>query len=117
MADSIPTERLERDLEAARHRGRWLSDEEQQALDRESLQRQLSAEQRQSRRNRLVVLAAVCALLPPLWPLAFGLTLYLLFPRTVASIGMVMGAVLLVGGLTATVVLAMLTIGLFQLLF
>lgn len=117
MADSIPTERLERDLEAARDRGRWLSDEEQQALDRESRQRQLSAEQRQSRRNRLVVLVAVCVLLPPLWPLAFGLTLYLLFPRTVAGIGMVMGVVLLVGGLAATVLLAMLTIGLFQLLF
>ena len=117
MTDGIPSERLERDLEAARYHGRWLSDEEQQALDRESRQRQLSAEQRQSRRNRLVVLAAVCVLLPPLWPLAFGLVFYLLFPRTVTGIGLVMGAVLLIGGLTATVLLGMLTFSVLQLLF
>ena len=117
MAEEARPNHLEQDLQAARERGRWLSDEEQEEKDRQQQQAQLQTEQQLSRRRRLVLLTVVCVLLPPLWPLAFGLTLYLLFPRTVASIGMVMGAVLLVGGLTATVLLAMLTIGLFQLLF
>ena len=69
---SIPNNPAQ-DLEAARQRGRWLSDEEQAELDRQNQRIQLSQEQDRSRRRRLTLLTAVCVLLPPLWPVAFGL--------------------------------------------
>lgn len=90
---------LERDLERARAQGRWLSHGEELAL----------AEQQQQRR-KLWVLLLVCLVLPPLWPVALGLTLYLLFPSTtqrwavrlglsllaLAVVGVLAGAALLV---------------------
>jgi hypothetical protein len=86
-------------------------------LDRQNQQIQLSQEQDRSRRRRLTVLTAVCVLLPPLWPVAFGLSVYLLFPQTAARIGLVAGVVLLLGGLALAVALALVTLGLLQLLF
>ena len=49
--------------------------------------------------------------------MAFGLSFYLLFPQTAARIGFVAGVVLLLGGLAVAVALALVTIGLLQLLF
>ena len=94
-----------------------LSDEEQAELDRQNQRIQLSQEPDRSRRRRLTLLTAVCVLLPPLWPVAFGLSFYLLFPQTAARIGLVAGVVLLLGGLAVAVALALVTLGLLQLLF
>jgi len=113
---SIPNNPAQ-DLEAACQRGRWLSAEEQAELDRQNQRIQLSQEQDRSRRRRLNLLTAVCVLLPPLWPVAFGLSFYLLFPQTAARIGLVAGVVLLLGGLAVAVALALVTLGLLQLLF
>ena len=117
MAEEPRRDHLEQDLQAARERGRWLSDEEQDEQDRQQLQAQLQKEQHLSRRRRLTLLTAVCVLVPPLWPLAFGLSFYLLFPQTAARIGLVAGIVLLLGGLALTVAIALVTLGLLQLLF
>ena len=117
MAEEPRPDHLEQDLQAARERGRWLSDEEQDEQDRQQLQAQQQKEQHLSRRRRLTLLTAVCVLLPPLWPLAFGLSFYLLFPQTAARIGLVAGIVLLLGGLALTVAIALVTLGLLQLLF
>ena len=73
---------LELELEEARLQGRWLSDDERAELEAErqaELRRQ--AVEVQQRRS-LLVLLVVSILLPPFWPLALGLTAYLLFPRT-----------------------------------
>ena len=117
MAEEPRPDHLEQDLQAARERGRWLSDEEQDEQDRQQLQAQQQKEKHLSRRRRLTLLTAVCVLLPPLWPLAFGLSFYLLFPQTAARIGLVAGIVLLLGGLALTVAIALVTLGLLQLLF
>ena len=97
MADGSTSDfdRLERDLQDAQERGRWLSDEEQRSIDDQRQQQDLLQEQQQSRRQRLIVLTGVCILLPPFWPLAFVLSCYLLFPQTAARIGAVAGAVLI----------------------
>ena len=117
MAEEPRPDHLEQDLQAARERGRWLSDEEQDEQDRQQLQAQQQKEKHLSRRRRLTLLSAVCVLLPPLWPLAFGLSFYILFPQTAARIGLVAGIVLLLGGLALTVAIALVTLGLLQLLF
>ena len=97
MAQPTTPQQLELDLQAARSHGRWLSDDERTEIEQQERARLLLEEQRQGRRHRLMILAGVCLLIPPLWPLALGLTLYLLFPKTLARVGMV--AVLLVVGL------------------
>ena len=83
MGDSASREKIEQELARAKHLGRWLSDEELAAEAQEEAQRLALEEQQRSRRTRLTVLTVVCGLIPPLWPLALALTLYLLFPRTV----------------------------------
>ena len=107
MAEEARPNHLEQVLQAARERGRWLSDEEQQEQDQQQQQAQLQKEQQLSRRRRLTLLTAICVLLPPLWPLAFGLSFYLLFPQTAARLGLVAGIVLLLGGLALTFALAL----------
>ena len=87
MTGSTTPQQLELDLQAARSLGRWLSDEERSELEQRERDRLSIEEKRLSRRRRLIVLAGVCVLIPPLWPLAFGLTLFLLFPRTTARAG------------------------------
>jgi len=82
MGDSASREKIEQELARAKHLGRWLSDEELAAEAQEEAQRLALEEQQRSRRTRLTVLTVVCVLIPPLWPLALALTLYLLFPRT-----------------------------------
>jgi len=88
MAEGLP-HTLERELAEARRRGRWLSDEERQALEntRQQQERQLALGRQQ--RRRLMLLLVVCLLLPPFWPLALGLAAYLLFPRTTLRLGVV----------------------------
>ena len=104
MADGSTSNRLEQDLRDALDRGRWLSDEEQRSVDHQREQQELEQQQQRSRRTRLLVLTAVCFLLPPFWPLAFVLSFYLLFPATVSRIGVVAGVVV-VGAVVATVAL------------
>jgi hypothetical protein len=62
--------KLEREFEIAKAQGRWLSDEERKDLH-----------QHEAIRSKLTVLTGICVLLPPLWPFALGLTIYLLFPK------------------------------------
>lgn len=86
-----PLRLLERDLELARQHGRWLSDEE--VVD---LQHQ------RGQRRRLLLLLLGCLLIPPLWPLAVGLGLYLLFPATTRRLAIGLGISALLMGLAAT---------------
>ena len=98
--------KLERDFQIAKEQGRWLSDDEQIVLDN-----------RNKVRSRLVILAGVCVLLPPLWPFAFGLTIYLLFPKTSSRIGIVATVFFLLSSLVVTGILIFLLLGLFNVLF
>ena len=103
--------RLERDLEQARRDGRWLSDEERAELaaERQASYRRLEADRRQ--RRSLLTLLVVSILLPPFWPLALGLTAYLLFPRTTRRLTVavlvltVIGVLLLIAAVIAVLVL------------
>jgi hypothetical protein len=78
MADS----QLEQELEQARRLGRWLADDELLVIRLQEQQALVTAQRQPQNRRKLVLLAAVCVLIPPLWPLALGLTLSLLFPQT-----------------------------------
>jgi len=108
---------LERELEQARRHGRWLADDELAALDAQQQQTlELAQGQRQTRR-KLVLLTGICLLLPPLWPLALGLTLYLLFPRTTQRFGLIAGILLLACGVLLTVLLVSLVVAILMALF
>ena len=98
---------LERELEQARRDGRWLSDDERHELqaERERLQQRGLAEQRQ--RRSLLTLLVVSLLLPPFWPLAFGLTAYLLFPRTTRRLTLAAIALTGVGVLVVVALIVM----------
>ena len=98
--------KLERDFQIAKSQGRWLSDDEQIALDN-----------RNQIRSKLHVLTGVCLLVPPLWPFAFGLTLYLVFPKTISRIGIVATVFFLLSSLVVTGILIFLSLGLFNVLF
>ncbi len=99
---------LERDLELALEHGRWLSDDERAALQQLQHERDLALVQERRQRRKLVVLLVVSLLLPPLWPLALALTLYLLFPATFRRLILAAGVgALVLGGLIAAVVLAL----------
>ncbi len=116
MGDSI-RKGIEHELERAQQLGRWLSDDELQAEER-AAQEVLALEQREaSRRTRLMVLAVACLLVPPLWPLAFALVLYLLFPRSTGRILLAtgVGAMVLLLGLVG--VSAALMVWMWMLLF
>ena len=80
MSDAASRLKIEQELAKAQELGRWQSDDEREAeaqAERESLaQQKLQA----SLRLRLGVVTIVCLLIPPLWPVALALTLYLLFP-------------------------------------
>ena len=98
--------KLERDFQIAKNQGRWLSDDELIVL-----------EKRNQIRSKLILLTGVCILLPPLWPFAFGLTLYLLFPKTISRIGVVATVCFLLSSLVVTGILIFLFLGLFNALF
>lgn len=86
-----PLLELERDLELAQLHGRWLSDDEQALLERQRLQR-----------SKLAALLVVCVVIPPLWPLALGLALYLLFPESARRLAVGLGVGAAVLALVAT---------------
>lgn len=108
---------IERDLERAQQLGRWLSEDELQVAERAEQEALALKQQESSRRTRLVVLTVLCLLIPPLWPLAFGLTLYLLFPRSTSRMLLAtgVGAIVLVLGLVG--VSAALVVWLLMLVF
>ena len=97
---------LERDLELARLHGRWLGDDEQALLVQQRLQR-----------RKLAALLVVCLLIPPLWPLALALALYLLFPETSRRLLLGAGLGLAVVGVLATGLVAALLVVLLLALF
>ena len=117
MSDRNPAKRLEDDLDLAKARGRWLSDDEQVELDREAEVLANRVEAKQRRDRKLVILTGVCLLIPPLWPLALGLTLFLLYPETMARIGLAAAIAFLVGGLLLAGLLGLAMVWLIQLLF
>ena len=82
MVDPIPREQLEQDLAQAQDLGRWLSDDERLERQRAEQKALVDQHEQEQQRLKLVALAIVCVAIPPLWPLAFGLTLHLLFPKT-----------------------------------
>ena len=98
--------KLERDFQIAKNQGRWLSDDEYIVLEKHN-----------QIRSKLILLTGVCVLLPPLWPFAFGLTLYLLFPKTISRIGVVATVCFLLSSLVVTGILIFLFLGLFNALF
>ena len=117
MNNRTPAEQLEAELDRAKARGRWLSDDEQAVLDREANAEAFLVESKQQRHRKLMILAGVCLLIPPLWPVAFGLTLFLLYPDTMARIGLAAAITFLVGGLLLAGVLGLAMVWLIQLLF
>ena len=117
MSDRNPIERLQVELERAKAHGRWLSDDEQAELDREADVLATRVEAKQRRDRKLVILTGVCLLIPPLWPLALGLTLFLLYPETMARIGLAAAIAFLVGGLLLAGVLGLAMVWLIQLFF
>ena len=108
---------LERELEQARQHGRWLADDERAALDQERQDALARANRHQQTRRKLLVLTGVCLLLPPLWPLALGLTLYLLFPRTTKRFGLMAGVIVLAGAAVLMVLVLSLLVAILMLVF
>ena len=106
MFNINPSNKLEREFEIAKDQGRWLSDEEWKDL-----------EQREVLRSKLIVLTGICVLLTPLWPFALGLTLYLLFPKTITRVGVVATVVFLLGSFLLTSALFFLLWGLINSFF
>ena len=105
----MSSQQLERELNHAREMGRWLSDDELEQLEHE--QRLIRQEQvkESQRRLKLGLFTVVCVLIPPLWPVALGLSLYLLFPQTFRRLlwfagGSVLLLALLAAGVSIAVV-------------
>ena len=117
MSKRNPAERLEDELTRAKARGRWLSDDEQVDLDREADAVATQVEAKHRRNRKLLILTGVCMLIPPLWSLALGLTLFLLYPDTMARLGLAAAITFLVGGLLLAGVLGLAMVWLVQLLF
>ena len=117
MTPSTTPEQLEQELRTAQLHGRWLSDEELAALDEEKRQQIQDQAHRNQLRLRLIVLTGVSLFIPPLWPLAIGLTLYLLFPSTTRRLGLAAGLVLVAAAIGAAGLLAILTVWLLSLVF
>ena len=99
MNKQNPAERLEDELNLAKARGRWLSEDEQVELDCEADAVATQVEAKQRRDRKLMILTGVCLLIPPLWPLALWLTLFLLYPDTMTRIGLAAAIAFLIGGL------------------
>ena len=116
MARSSSPGQIERDLDAAQLHGRWLSDDEIEQLDKQARLNAQATEHAESLKRRLVILTAVCILLPPLWPLALGLTLYLLFPKSITRIGLAAGVILISLTIGAVVLVSTLVFWLLTLL-
>lgn len=110
-------QQLERELEQARRLGRWLADDEIAALALEQQQQELALVAQRQHRRKLLLLTAICVLIPPLWPVALGLILYLLFPRTTRRYGLIAGVAVLGLAALVTVVLVTLLVAILLALF
>jgi hypothetical protein len=117
MEPSSTTDKLEQELKQAQQFGRWLSDEERLALEEEKTQALRMIEQQRHRRLRLIVLTAVCLLIPPLWGIAAGLSFYLLFPETAKRLALIASGGLIVLALLSALVIGFLLITIANLLF
>ena len=117
MSKGNPADRLEDELDLAKARGRWLSDDEQAELDREADAVATQVEVKRRRDRKLMIFTGVCLLIPPLWPLALGLTLFLLYPGTMARIGLSAAIAFLLGGFLLAGLLGLAMVWLIQLLF
>ena len=78
----MSSQQLERELNRACEMGRWLSDDELEQLEHEQRLIRQEQEQDSQRRLKLGLFTVVCVVIPPLWPVALGLCLHLLFPQT-----------------------------------
>ena len=96
MNPSMSRQQIENELELAREMGRWLSDEERDQLVAQKLGEKLALERDQRMRQRLIVLTGVFLLIPPLWPVAAGLAVHLLFPQTFRRLLLLAGGSLIV---------------------
>ncbi|MBM5804003.1 MAG: hypothetical protein FJ078_07775 [Cyanobacteria bacterium K_DeepCast_35m_m2_155] len=113
MADS----QLEQELEQARRHGRWLADDEREALALAQRQQAEAALAQRHRRRKLLLLTGFCVLIPPLWPLALALVLYLLFPRTTQRFGLIAGVLVLLGASLLAVLLLSVAVAVLLALF
>tara|TARA_Y100000746_G_scaffold117243_1_gene100384 strand:- start:211 stop:564 length:354 start_codon:yes stop_codon:yes gene_type:complete len=109
MANSMSSQQLERELNQAREMGRWLSDDELEQLEHEQRLIRQEQEQDSQRRLKLGLFTVVCVVIPPLWPVALGLSLHLLFPQTFRRLlwfagGSVLLLALLAAGVSIAVV-------------
>ena len=105
----MSSQQLERELNHAREMGRWLSDDELEQLEHEQLLIRQEKAQDSQRRLKLGLFTVVCVLIPPLWPVALGLSLHLLFPQTFRRLlwfagGSVLLLALLAAGVSIAVV-------------
>ena len=82
MANSMASQQLERELSTAQEMGRWLSDDELRQIDHEKRLIRKEQVQNSQRRQKLALFTVICVVLPPLWPVAAGISLHLLFPQT-----------------------------------
>ena len=105
----MSSQQLERELNQAREMGRWLSDDELEQLEHEQRLIRQEQEQDSQRRLKLGLFTVVCVVIPPLWPVALGLCLHLLFPQTFRRLlwfagGSVLLLALLAAGVSIVVV-------------
>jgi hypothetical protein len=118
MADPLVSAlQLEHELEEARRHGRWLADDERAALAEQQLRRADALERQRRHRQKLTILALVCVVIPPLWPVALGLILYLLFPQTTLRLGLAAGVGVLALGLLGVGLVAAVLIAIVMALF
>ena len=117
MDHPLHESQLEAELEQARRLGRWLADDERAALELVQQQQAQAALAHRRQRRKLLILTAVCVLIPPLWPLALGLVLFLLFPRTTKRFGLIAGGLLLAVGALITVIVLTLVVAVLVALF
>ena len=115
--NSASDPKLEIDLEQARRHGRWLSDDEQASLEAQERQRQQLLATQQLHRGKLLLLLAVSVVIPPLWPLALAICLYLLFPVSTKRFALTAGVTLLVIGMALAALITALLVALLVALF
>ena len=117
MDDSTSRQSIEQQFARAQELGRWLTDDELAAEAEQESLRLAEVQKQKSVRTRLMVLTAVCVVLPPLWPLALGLTLYLLFPNTSSSLFLAAGVGVILAVIAGLGLSVLLLIWLLSILF
>lgn len=117
MDDSTSRQSIEQQFARAQELGRWLTDDELAAEAEQESLRLAEMQKQKSVRTRLMVLTAVCVVLPPLWPLALGLTLYLLFPSTSSRLFLAAGVGVILAGVAGLGLSVLLLIWLLSILF